>query len=364
MAMNTSVALGIMTGIIVLTLDMGASATESAARRASAERSLNHGFDEPVLAVLERAPGPDSETIVAALVRGFCRLRCTAEVSASPTGRTRVRVPTWTFDMSADANGISSESDGQEERARSIAKGRPAPPTDGELESLARTFIAKRLVDLVTVDRFEDLVPVSVARKNEAGTDGRGGVASRVVASRILLARRVNGVPVVGGGGTISLTVANDGAPLAFAYDWPRYVGRASTQMTLPVGDLLARLQQVVAFRSTGSTKGVAYPVLVPPGAASFPYDLSADTFLESFECGYVDSGDPFRAAGASVQPGCAFRAIQVLRVPSGGNARSGFAGAIPGGETFERDDRWAEAMVLGSQPLPSGPAGATADAP
>lgn len=260
MAMNKSVAFGIMTGIVVLTLEAGASATETVARRASAERSLNHGFDEPVLAVLERAPGPDSETMVASLVRAFCESRCTAEVSTSPAGRTRVRVPSWTFDTSADANGISSESDGQEERARSIANGRPAPPTDGELESLARTFIAKRLVDLVTVERFEDLVPVSVARKNEAGTDGRGGVASRVVASRILLARRVNGVPVVGGGGTISLTVANDGAPLAFAYDWPRYVGRASLQQTLPVGDLLARLQQVVAFRSTRLREGGRVP--------------------------------------------------------------------------------------------------------
>ena len=209
--------------------------------------------------------------------------------------------------------------------------------------------------------RIEDLVPVSFARKSEGGTDGRREASSRVVASRVVFARRIQGVPVVGGGGTFTLTVANDGAPLSFAYDWPRYVARTSTQTVLPSGDLLARVQRVVAIRTSGSPADL--PPLVSPDAASFPYEVASDTFLESFECGYVDSGDPARASGAPIQPGCSYRAIRVLRVPSGGNARSAFAGAVPGGETFERDERWAEAVVLSGGVLPRRPEGATAGA-
>ncbi len=358
---NRSLLLGITAAGIVIAHGTNAGATDSQARRAAAERSLGHGFPEPVMAVLERTPGLDSTTITSRLGQTFCEPGCRPDASGSPAGGTRVRMSQWTFDISRDGNGVSSESAGQEESGRSIAGRQPTPPTERELEKIGRAFVAQRLVGLLTVERAEDLVPVSFARKSEGGTDGRREASSRVVASRVVFARRIQGVPVVGGGGTFTLTVANDGAPLSFAYDWPRYVARTSTQTVLPAGDLLARVQRVVAIRTSGSPADL--PPLVSPDAASFPYEVASDTFLESFECGYVDSGDPARASGAPIQPGCSYRAIRVLRVPSGGNARSAFAGAVPGGETFERDERWAEAVVLSGGVLPRRPEGATAGA-
>jgi len=358
---------GFLTALAVTIHGRDAGATDSSARRTAAERAIRHGFDQATVPVLERMAGPDPKSIAEKLGSAFCSEPCkpdSAEPATRP-GTVRVRAGEWTFDLGSDGNAVFAELDAHEDRARAIALDRSSPISDVDLERLGRSFISKRLAGLVALGKEDTVVPASVARKTEGGTVGRGAPAAQIVANRIVFTRRLQGLAIVGGGGTIAVTFANDGSPLAFSYDWARYSSRATPQATLPVGDLLARLQRIASLRATVVEDRL--PALTPPADAdpssAFPFDLTSETTLESFECGYVDFGEPSRD-GAVIQPGCSYRALRFVRARSGAVARTGFAGAVPAGVDFERDDRWPEAVVLSGRTLSSPPEGKDAARP
>lgn len=189
----------------------------------------------------------------------------------------------------------------------------------------------------------------------EGGRDAAGSSTSTVVANRIVFGRVIGGAPVLGGGSTIHLTFANDGTPLDFTYDWPSYEAKQRPQHIAPVGDILHRVQKIVLVRTGSKIDAVTAPPMIPPSTApsksAYPFDLSENTQLEKFECGYIDlkSGVVQSSNVSSVQPGCLYQVIETRR-SAGGNVHHGLAGAVPAGVSFETDAQWPETGVLTGQ--------------
>jgi hypothetical protein len=170
-------------------------------------------------------------------------------------------------------------------------------------------------------------------------------IVRSVIANRIVFGRRVRGVAVVGGGSTVTLTFANNGALEALRYDWPRY-GASTAQSLLNVSQIVQRVKSVIGARKAAaalpsnatkiSAKIQANVALGKPGAA-----------LQKLECGYFDPGVTIRAASSPVQPGCVYHVV----VRDSDGFRQGFAGAVPAGVAFARDASWTETSILSSRP-------------
>ena len=203
---------------------------------------------------------------------------------------------------------------------------------------------------------------VAFAAQACSGEPGQSA-AERVAEDRAAMAGgTVNGVPVVGSGSKIAITVLNDGTVESFRYDWPVYAvaGRATVSVT--GGELLTRVQQVLSSR-TGVAMA-AQSVSVPAGLTQpVPIALDPSMTLERLECGYFDAGFGNRAVDAPVQSGCRYHAVHSISA-DGVTARAGYAGAIPAGSVPEADASWSEAVVLAGGSPSTGPTGSTAATP
>jgi hypothetical protein len=162
-----------------------------------------------------------------------------------------------------------------------------------------------------------------------------------VLANRIVFGRRLAGVPIVGGGSTVVLTFANNGALESLRYDWPLY--RASAvQPLVSVPQIVQRINTVIAARKTAAA--------FPPNARQISAKIQANapvgrpgTALQMLECGYFDPGVAASAARSTVQPGCVYHVVR----SDGDGMRQGFAGAVPAGVAFTRDAGWLESLIL-----------------
>ncbi len=250
---------------------------------------------------------------------------------------------------------------------RASAHGQPptaAPMSQATLETLGRAFIAGNLSSVIVLGPGEALVPESVLRRTEVGHATNGPVeAPRVTGNRILFTRTINGVPVVGSGSKVAITVLNDGTVESFRYDWPVYVvAGGATTTSVAAGELLTRVQQVLSSR-TGIAMA-AQSVSVPAGLTlPVPIALDPSMTLERLECGYFDAGFGNRAVDAPVQSGCRYHAVHSISA-DGVTARAGYAGAIPAGSVPVVDASWPEAVVLAGGSSDSGPTGSTAATP
>jgi hypothetical protein len=217
------------------------------------------------------------------------------------------------------------------------------------LESAARAFIASHLASLVVLQNGETLVPVTTAYRIEGGQNVKSGAITTdmVVANRIVLGRVINGVPVVGGGSTITMTFANNGEVESFRYDWPQYATTGTVQSSVSPGDILSRVQNAVSSKSKVPVRTAVN------GATVYPVDLVSGIQLQKLECGYYDPGVLVRDAKAPVQMGCFYHALSTSAGPSQGDVvNAGIAGAVPAASAVEPDAKWQEAAAILGQPI------------
>jgi hypothetical protein len=158
----------------------------------------------------------------------------------------------------------------------------------------------------------------------------------------------IRGVPVVGGGGRVVFTFANDGALESFQYDWPQYQ-IDNPRTVVAIADILDRVQAVIGDRMGVPTSPTTR---VPKGEGrTYAVELMPNTVLQKLECGYYDPGVLAREAAAVVQPGCVYHVVH----QSDDGRRAGFAGAVPAAAQIEPDPGWREAVFLRG-PSPSQP--------
>jgi hypothetical protein len=207
------------------------------------------------------------------------------------------------------------------QRGRALATSKEARPTAGELEQRGRAFIATTLRDQIVLGPGESLEALATRYLVEDSVRVRGDHyteedAPRVVASRVVFGRSLDGTPVLGRGSWISVSFTNDGTAVEFEYDWPAYARTQVARTALGLDAILVR---------AGSLSQVS---LAAPGIS-----------VRSMECGYHDSTSP----GAALQPACSVDYSH--RLASGEVAT--YADVIPASEQVEEDSRWRESREI-----------------
>ncbi len=326
-----------MFAIGLLTAASGSQAADFAATTALKQASLTQGFGKTSLAVLHRSATANPSQVSEALLGKLCA-SCT--VSRQTVGANlQITGEHLSLSIAGDGSGADFRDLSVEEKAHSLAKPVEGKMTQAALEEAGRAFIASKLADVIVLAPGEQLVPLLTDFRIEGLQELNTGTVTRsVVANRVMFGRTIAGVPVVGNGSTVVVTFANDGSVESFHYDWPKYEVTA-TQSLVNAGSLLERVQKVMGNRTgLAQTFTVHVPSVVEAASA---VNLNTDTKLESLQCGYYDAG---AAAGhAQVQPGCVYRAV----FTDATGMRQGYAGAVPGGLTFDTDTKWMETQIL-----------------
>jgi hypothetical protein len=344
----------IATAALLLTSQL-ASADDYPQRVAAKASSLSMGMAVSSAPVLSRASA-DQKAVQAGLLSALGLDVNNATLLPNSTG-TRLKATGWTLDIRGD--GTSAEYVDLSVRAAASSKGvaHSARMTPSSLESAARAFISSKLAKFVVLQSGEELVPVTTAYRFEGGQDLKTGIVSDVVVTnRVVLGRTIHGVPVVGGGSTVTVTFDNAGALESFRYDWPTYASGALVQTALAPSDLLGRVQAAVSSRSS-----VAITASVKT-SASYPVDLLKGTQLVALECGYYDPGVLARDAKALVQMGCVYHATMKTPGPTPSDTvTSGYAGAVPAALNVQNDLSWPETLeangISPSSPMAPGQA-------
>ena len=302
--------------------------------------AVTQGFGGAKWSVMSRTGSTNQNVVSNALIG---KLRPGANTQAAvDRGILHVSGDTWTLDVSAD--GSAAEYRDQDVASRMHALGRPASQqmSSAALEQAGRAYIAANLSSQITLGTDEELVALRADYRTDGGIDLNTGEATNVVvANRVVFGRMIGGIPVVGNGSKVILTFGNDGALESFHYDWPTYQAGATQSVTDP-SEMMTRVQKVLGARSgvTSATSRVALP---NARSSAFPLVVTPNTQLQSFECGYYDSGS---GSAQSIQPGCTYLAYS----QDANGIRQGYAGAVPAGTQFTADPSWLESGLLKAQ--------------
>jgi hypothetical protein len=324
-----------------------ARATDYPQRQALQATSLTAGMMVASAPTLSRARA-DATVAEGAVVTALGLNTAGAVRWSSPLG-TRVSGADWTLAIQADGSLVEYRSLAVLRGAHGQGVPRASKMSASALESAARAFIASHLASLVVLQNGETLVPVTTAYRIEGGQNVKSGAITTdmVVANRIVLGRVINGVPVVGGGSTITMTFANNGEVESFRYDWPQYATTGTVQSSVSPGDILSRVQNAVSSKSKVPVRTAVN------GATVYPVDLVSGIQLQKLECGYYDPGVLVRDAKAPVQMGCFYHALSTSAGPSQGDVvNAGIAGAVPAASAVEPDAKWQEAAAILGQPI------------
>lgn len=347
-----------------------AVAEDSAFRQELIHRSVRSGLGQASLPLLARQPGSGRQQAAEALKAKLCGGRC----DLAPAGAEQVRLRGEGWELTVHGDGTSGQYRNLAGMARMQQQGR-APEerlSMGALEKLGRAFVADTLAPVVVLGEGEELVPFKSVYELRGGQDVKGGPVQReVVGNTLVFTRTLHGVAVVGAGSKVAVTFANDGTPVAFDYDWPRYAPTGGKQVLAPRTTVLQRVQTVAALRSSASgasTGSGPFDARAPAELLDVPAALLPDVLLEKLECGYFDAGQRKRDARAVVQAGCFAHLSQqhLVQGASGeGFVKGAYAGAIPAGEDVVADSRWGELALLGlantdahHEPAPASPSG------
>jgi len=311
---------------------------------------MARGFTQASLPVLHRTGAAGSVKAAALLLEKLCPAPCATASVTAPGAATRVANDHWSLDIAPDGTAARFRDADVERRAHASGKDVSQKLSASTLEEVGRAFIASNLAEVIVLGPGEEVVPISTDYRIDGGQDLISGeLTSAVVANRIMFGRTLQGVPVVGGGSTVVVTLANDRSVESFRYDWPVY-DSANAQTMADQGEILQRLQKVIGGRSGAAP--LFRPMTPTRQEAASPVHLNADTVLQKLECGYYDPGAAARDASAPVQAGCVYHAVS--EDPDG--IRTGFAGAVPAGTSIEPDDAWKEAVILSNRTPVSAP--------
>jgi hypothetical protein len=306
--------------------------------KAHQQFSVTQGFSATDVAVFERAGAADQNKVGSALVRN---LQLGAYQSSKNGAKLHFAGSQWSLDIAADGSAADYQDQAVAARAHSLGKPESQKMSSAQLEQKGRAFIASKLSSQIVLGANEELVAVRADYRTEGGQDlATGETSHAVTGNRIVFGRTLHGVPVVGNGSKVIITFTNDGSLESFRYDWPAYKTAASQQV-VDAGQILSRVQQVLAVRN-----GVAAPtanVPVPNGKGdAYPVALTPNTQLQALDCGYYDPGS-LAGKTHSVQPGCTY--LTVLQDANG--LRAAYSGAVPAGTQFASDRGWLETEIL-----------------
>ena len=182
-----------------------------------------------------------------------------------------------------------------------------------------RRVLEDELSPLVPLGPGEELVPVDVTQIGQASFARNGPLGREIVENHAHFGRLVNGVAVIGYGSRAVVMLDNDGNLLGFDLDWSAYEPTNTSQATVSLTDINARLT------SLGNTS------LLPP-----------DRRLRYVECGYYDAGSMF--ANSWIQPACWFD-FDLLRE---GRPYALWKVVVPAGASFVSEASWPESVALG----------------
>lgn len=346
-AARIAAAVALVGTVASIAATASATAAELPASTAAAAFSINHGFAQTSLSAQRRLAAGAAADVSTALIRNACGARCAQQAVTRRPGALRISGSDWSLDVSADGTAARFADlavlRGRFAQGRDVARKLPATT----LESTGRAIIASKLSSAIVLGAYDELVPLRTDYLIAGLQNVKTHVVTRsVIANRITFGRRLRGVPVVGGGSTVSLTFANSGALESWRYDWPRYAAAsAASQPLVNVRTIVQRVNRVLlARRSDGRT---------PAGARSISGKIQANApsgkagaALQKLECGYFDPGIGGSAATGLVQPGCVYHVV--ARDADG--FRQGYAGAVPGGASFTRDPGWVESAIIPSR--------------
>ncbi|MCL2776967.1 MAG: hypothetical protein FWD73_03110 [Polyangiaceae bacterium] len=310
-------------------------AEETAQSEASAARSLRTGFGASQGHALRRIQQDKTmvtKTIMQTLV---------GDASSTPAqdidGSVRAIGGDWT--VRVDRSGASTRG------SRNIkpALGMKTKLTADALDRAGRSFIASSLKGVIALLPNEQIVALATKYEIFGGQTKPGEpIEEHVIGNRIFFGRTIDGVPVVGGGSTITMTFSSDGTIQSFEYDWPAYTTDKADAPIADQAELLHRVQQVGVVRTGNGTKASLSPIVTDRG---FPTSLAPNVNLTRFECGYFDPG-PNQSNIAFISPGGTYEAVSTTTGPQG-TLRYGIAGAVPAFASFSADPAWPETMAL-----------------
>ena len=322
-----------------------ASAQELPATKEAALYSITHGFRETSLPLLRRQGVGDFDAASTALLEKLCPAPC-ASLNRRATGNAvELAYADWSLKIMGDGTAARYQNLDVGKRMRSIGRDPAQKMSSEELVRAGRDYIEANLTSVKTRGLDEQIVPTSIDYLFEGGLDLKTQKStSAIVANRVVFGRTIRGVPVVGGGGRVVLTFANDGALESFQYDWPHYQ-IDSVRSVAAIADILDRVHAVIGDRMGVPTSPTTR--VQKGGDRTYAVELMPNTVLQKLECGYFDPGVLAREAAAVVQPGCVYHVVY-----QSDGRRAGFAGAVPAATQIEPDPGWREAVFLrGSSP-------------
>jgi hypothetical protein len=253
-------------------------------RVAVAARSKTAGLTGQVVRRIERLPGRGRDVVMADALDRFVPAGDSADKArrASQGDVTTVFGKGWMMEVRGTGERVRFYNQAYINSSSNRPISKLARPSGDVLEAAGRKLIESELWSFVKLGHGEELKAWSVSYLVNGVTDKTGAIDEAVVASRILFTRVIGGVPVLGPGNKVSVTVANDGTLVGFDVDWPDLVRADEILPTSEIGTIRA-----AADAKLGVVSGKARPV------------------EEVFECGYYDSGIAGLSAGSGLQPAC-----------------------------------------------------------
>jgi hypothetical protein len=320
-----------ITNVFVTTPLLAEDLPELRTRR---ERAMTVGLEGHRVSQLERVPGPGRQLVRQRLlarlegVSSDARLAIHAAESVShdraefsfARGAAERR---WFLQVRGDGSAAAFLDEDALRKGRALAVPKSARMSATELETRARSFIRTVLADHVTLGPGEELVAAATQVLMEDGAAVEGTTHSksvqtppRVIANRMIFGRKVDGMPVLGPGSWVSVSVSNDGTATEFEYDWPTYARIGKGRTVLDLDMIMAR------------GAGLSHVSLDGPNVR-----------IRSMDCGYYDSATP----GGALQPACTLD----YSYDTAGGGSGVHSTVIPAADTVAVDAKWSETGEL-----------------
>ncbi len=335
-------------GALALAATIGTSGIAGAAEfpqaLAAQQFSIAHGFAQTTLTPQRRLAASPAASVTNALLATVSGASAGRGLARQAGGQLRAAGTGWSLNVSPDGTAARFENLAVQRQRLALAKDPAFKLTPAALEASGRAVIASTLRSAIVLGPQEELVPL----RTDYLIAGLQNVKTRaivhsVLANRITFGRRLRGVGIVGGGSTVTLTFANNGALESWRYDWPRYQAASSTpQAVVGVPQIVARINTVIRARKSSARIPANARQISGRIQANVPLGKPAAA-LQKLECGYFDPGAAAASTSSLVQPGCVYHVVARDR----DGFRQGYAGAVPAGARFTRDASWAESSIL-----------------
>jgi len=343
--------------IIAFVFASSAYAEDYAFRLNSEKRSAKEGLGRDQVPLLERTPGMGRKSMAKILIKRFKDARgAVATLGTAKKQKKGNRLSYvgdgWFLDVNGDGTNVRYRNykylDSKPELARPVS----ARLSNDQLEKLGREFIKGNLSEYILLGTNEELVPFFTEHAIGGGGPAREGAPmdeEKVYASLIVFTRTIDNINVIGAGSKVAIMFNNEGAPVGFDYDWPRYDFTGKFQKVLSVEAIKERAKRF-------ATKDIHSP----------------DVKLKRLECGFYDAGMLKRDPKAVVQAGCAIHYTERKIIdqnayrqdPNSGHVMTAYVDFIPAGETVEQDGKWIQALNIISKRPDEREPGAPQDGP